>query len=261
MPLARFAALSATIALLVYAIAELWIRTTPMRAGRFGAVGIDINQYLAYTHRWLETGQWYDPRQLAGPYIVEGITGNVYPPTLLYLTIPFALGLPMVLWWAVPIAIGVAALWRPAWWAWPVLAAVLVYPRTWTILVLGNPSMWAIAFALAGVRWGWPSVGAALKLTFAPLALIGIRRRAWWLTAAIALLLCLPFGSLWPEYLTVLQNAQSSRGLEYVLGEWPTALGLLVVAYSAGLGPRSEDQVGEGVQQGVELRSAPDQAR
>lgn len=231
---ARFAALAVTAVLLAAAAGEAWIVTAAIRSGTTTAVGLDVNQYLAHAHRWLDGGPWYLPSQLAGPYVVEAVTGNVYPPTLLYLAVPFALGLPMVLWWAIPLGIVALTLWRhpPAWWAWPILALVLAYPRTWTVIVLGNPAMWAIAFAVAGVAYGWPAWGAALKLTFAPLALAGIRHRSWWFGLPVALALALPFGSLWIDYVAVMRNSVSSRGLEYVLGEWPIALGLVVVAGS-----------------------------
>ena len=97
---------------------------------------------------------------------------------------------------------------------------------------MGNPAMWAIALAVAGIAFGWPAWGAALKLTFAPLALTGIRRRSWWYGLPVALALCLPFGSMWLDYLTVMRNTVSDRGLEYVMGEWPIALTLVVVAWS-----------------------------
>ncbi len=233
--LARFAAFMITVVLLVLAAAEIWLVTDGIRHGVTTAVGIDVNQYLAHTQRWLHGGSWYLPAQLAGPYVVESIEGNVYPPTLLYRTVPFALGLPMVLWYAVPMAIVALTYWRypPAWWAWPILGAVLVYPRTYTVIVLGNPALWAIALAVAGVRWGWPAWGATLKLTFAPLALVGLRSRRAWLVAGVATIaLALPFGALWTDYLRVLLNTQSNRGVVYVLGEWPIAVGLMVVAAS-----------------------------
>lgn len=64
------------------------------------------------------------------------------------------------------------------------------------------------------------------------MALTGIRHRSWWYGLPVALALCLPFGSMWLDYLTVMRNTVSDRGLEYVLGEWPIALALVVVAWS-----------------------------
>ena len=67
---------------------------------------------------------------------------SFYPPTLLILLVPFALGLPAVLWWLIPIAIIAAALIhiRPPVWTWPIMAFTLLLPRASLAIVLGNPS-------------------------------------------------------------------------------------------------------------------------
>jgi hypothetical protein len=204
--------------------------------GWHGPVGQDLDLYLGFTRSWLAGNGWYLPQQLAGPYVVEAINGNMYPPVLLYLTVPFALGLPVVLWWMIPVGIVAFTFWRvrPAPWAWCVVAFAFVYARTWTLIISGNPSMWALAFAVAGTAWGWPAVGTALKLTLAPLALIGIRRRSWWVALAAAVTTALPFGPLWLDYITALGNATSERGFGYLMGEWPIALALVTAAASAG---------------------------
>lgn len=229
--LSRVAALAVLGLLLAFAAIEAAIVLPPaLTSGLHVTWGLDLRPYLAHTDRWLAGGGFYAPEQLAGPYVVETDTGNVYPPVALYLLVPFARGLPWVLWWAVPTVIiaAVVAARRPSRWQLVALAAILVYPRTWTVIVLGNPAMWSLAFLAAGMVWRWPAAFVPLKLTFAPLALVGIRSRSWWLVAGVALALCLPFGALWLDYAHVLVNTHSSRGLEYVLGEWPIAL-LLVV--------------------------------
>ena len=192
-------------------------------------IGLDVHQYLDRTRSWLAGDGFYLARQLAGPYVIE--TGDaLYPPPSVLLFAPFALGAPLILWWAIPLGVIAAALWRmrPPLWTWPVLASILVYPRTWTVLVLGNPSMWAIAAGVAGMAWGLPAVGALLKPVFVPLALIGIRRRSWWIALGVILAVSLPFGAMWPEYVTVLRNAVNTRGLEYTLGELPIGLAFLI---------------------------------
>ena len=68
-----------------------------------------------------------------------------------------------------------------------VLAGLLVYPRTWAMLVYGNPSMWAFAALVAGLVWTWPAAWALLKPTRGPFVLLGIHRRAWWIGAEVAL--------------------------------------------------------------------------
>ena len=62
--------------------------------------------------------------------------------------------------------------------------------------------------------------------------LVGYGRRGWWLALGIGLLLCLPFGAMWIEYLTAVANARTSWGLDYLLGEWPIAAALIVAAFS-----------------------------
>ena len=187
------------------------------------AVGMDYGIYMDRTHDWLAGDGFYTNRQLTGlPYEIQN-GDSFYPPTLLYLLVPFALGLPAVLWWLIPVAIIAAALVRirPPTWAWPIMAFVLLLPRTPVVLVLGNPSLWMIAAAFAGVAWGWPAVLLVLKPTLAPFALIGIRRHSSWIALVALALLSLPFGAMWLQYGTALVNAQNARGLEYTLGEWP----------------------------------------
>ena len=192
-------------------------------------IGLDLHQYLDRTRSWLAGDGYYLPRQLAGPYVVQ--TGDaLYPPPSVLLFAPLVLGAPVILWWAIPLGVIAVALWRlrPPEWTWPVLAAILVYPRTWTVLVLGNASMWAIAAGVAGMAWGWPAVGALLKPVFAPFALVGIRRRSWWIALAVILAVSLPFASMWFEYVAVLRDAVNTRGFEYSLGELPIGLAFLV---------------------------------
>lgn len=187
------------------------------------AVGMDYGIYMDRTHDWLSGDGFYRGRQLSGQQY-EILNGDsFYPPTLLYLLVPFALGLPAVLWWLIPIAVITAALIhiRPPMWTWPIMAFTLLLPRASLVLVLGNPSLWMIAAAFAGVAWAWPSALLLLKPTLAPFALIGIRHRSWWVAVGVLVVLSVPFGALWRDYLTALVNAQNPRGLEYTLGEWP----------------------------------------
>jgi len=198
-----------------------------------GAIGYDFSLYLNRTRSWQAGTGFYLPSQTAGvPYpAVQG--DSFYPPVLMVLLIPFAAGVPAFLWWVLPLALTAGSLVqiRPAWWAYPILAAVLAYPRTWIALICGNPSMWAIAFLVAGLAWRWPAALVPLKLTLAPFALIGVRARSWWIAAAGALLLCIPFGSTWLDWATSMVNVRMTPDLgpDYVLGEWPIALALLVV--------------------------------
>ena len=53
-----------------------------------------------------------------------------------------------------------------------------------------------------------------LKPSLAPFALFGIRRRSWWLGASVLVVLCLPFGAMWLDWLSTLRNSQGG-GLLY----------------------------------------------
>lgn len=232
--LGRFALVTMTLVLLAIAALEGWYLfsniTTPDVT-----LGLDYRIYMERTHSWLAGDGFYQAHQLAGPYTVtEHPRPAFYPPVLLYLTVPFTV-LPAVLWWAIPLSIIGYCLWRlrPPMWTWPILALVLVYPRTWMVLAYGNPSLWVYAALMAGLVWTFPAPWVMLKPTFAPFALLGIRRRRWWLGAGIGLLLAIPFGAMWLDYLTILRNAQNDEGLIYLIGEWPIAAGLAVAGLAS----------------------------
>ncbi len=223
----RRALLALTVAILGFAALDAMV-ILPIATTYEGgaAVGMDLRTYVDRTNDWLAGEGFYRPRQLGGvPYEIQ-TDDSFYPPTLLYILVPFALGLPAILWWVIPcaiIALSIARI-RPPLWTWPLMAFVLLLPGTPLVLVLGNPSMWAIAAAFAGVAWGWPAVLVLLKLTLAPVALIGIRRRAWWVALGVLALVSLPFGAMWIDYASALMDAQNTRGLDYVLADWSLML-------------------------------------
>ena len=229
---ARDGALVTTGLLLLVAAA---VAMTMFRAAvrQEGAFGIDLSLYVDRTRSWLEGDGFYLPRQLTGhPY--PAMFGDAYyPPVAMLLTLPFTFGIPWLLWWAIPLTLLVVSIIRirPTLWALPVIAAVLAYPRTWGALICGNPSIWAFAFLAAGLAWRWPAVFVPFKLTLAPFALIGVHRRSWWIGAAVGVALCLPFAAPWIDWATAMANVQMSpgHGLDYVLGEWPIALGIVAV--------------------------------
>jgi hypothetical protein len=202
-------AIGLTFGFLVLLAFELVIVSRQMQPA---SVGVDFHQYLAHTERWLAGGSLYLDRQLQGPYaIVAG--DSLYPPTILYLTIPFVLGLPQILWWVIPLAIivGMSAHHRPAPWTWPVMAAMIATPRSIEIVLYGNPVMWATAALAAGIVLAWPSVFVAvIKPSLAPLALWGVRRRSWWLGLAVAALAAIPFGAAWLEWIQVIRDSSGS---------------------------------------------------
>jgi hypothetical protein len=216
---------------LVFAALEASIVLPPASANGV-TLGMDFAIYQERAASWLAGDGFYHAYQLNGPYVVgEGAPPALYPPPLLYVLVP-SLVLPAVVWWVVPIGIIVASLWRmrPPIWTWPILAAVLCYPRTWIVLVYGNPSLWALAALAAGLVWTWPLAMVPIKPTLAPFALLGIRSRVFWVGVAIAVAASIPFGAMWIDYVTAMSNARNGLGLEYLVGELPIALALVIAS-------------------------------
>jgi hypothetical protein len=213
----------------------LWSILSESAAPTRATIGYDFSIYVERTQSWLNGEGFYKARQLAGPYAIE--RGDaLYPPPAILLFLPWALGAPAILWWAVPLTIAAASLWRirPPWWSWLVLAAVLtLYPRTFVAIVLGNPSIWAFSAVLAGAAFGWPAVIALLKPALAPLALVGAYRRSWWIAQGGAAVLVLAIGPMGVDYVQVLRDARYSGGYDYVLGEIPIGVALAVVGVAA----------------------------
>ena len=177
------------------------------------AIGTDLGFFQNVARRWLDTGVYYADYQLSGPYAVATDADNLYPPIALYLFVPF-LVLPAILWWVIPLVlIAYVVYWcRPPAWALPVLAALVLYPKTPAVILYGGTDMWAIAFAAAGVRWGWPAVLVAFKPSVGFLAMVGIGNRGWWIGAAVLAVASLPFIGLWVDYPKVLLNSDTDIG-------------------------------------------------
>ena len=145
--------------------------------------------------------------------------------------------LPPVLWWAIPLgAIAlVIARHRPRPLALGVIALCLVNPTSISTIYWGNPGLWmAAAVALATV-YGWPAVLVLLKPTLLPFALLGIRRRSWWLSVSALSVVSFLFLPMWFEYIVVVGNARppgAFNGLGYSVSQIP----LLLVPVAAWLG-------------------------
>jgi hypothetical protein len=176
-------------------------------------LGIDFYVLLRYAQEWLDTGQFYPAAQTAGPFSI-GPVQSLYPPTFLYLIGPF-IWLPAVLWWAIPgVAIARVLWWhRPAQWTWPIIALLLVLPRTQEIVAYGNPTMWVAAAVAAGTIWAWPAVLVAIKFTLAPFALVGLRRRSGWVALAVLVAASIPLWDTWLDYVVVLSNVRGASAL------------------------------------------------
>ncbi len=184
------------------------------------SVGVDLVYYRDVAQRWLDTGVYYTDRQLSGPYQVQTLVDNLYPPHALYLFVPFVL-LPAALWWILPLGLMAWVVWwcRPVVWAWPILALLVLFPKTPNQILFGNTDMWVGAAIAAGVRWGWPSVLLSFKPSLGVFGLLGIRSRRWWAAALLVGLASLPFLGLWLQYPTVLGN--STAGWYYSFSNLP----------------------------------------
>ena len=68
-------------------------------------VGMDYGIYMDRTHDWLAGDGFYRDHSSPGLRTRSRTATLFYPPTLLYMLVPFALGLPAVVWWLIPIAI------------------------------------------------------------------------------------------------------------------------------------------------------------
>ena len=171
-------------------------------------VGLDIGHYLEATRRWTETGTPYVASQLTAPFQLVDPATFLHPPIALYLFAPF-LVLPVVLWWVIPIGIvaWTIAAWRPAYWSWPIIAAILALSRFHVPLIVGNSDLWVWAAIAAGLRIGGPAILVVVKPSLYPFIAIGIRRKSWWITALLVAFAAIPFGTLWLDWMSVIRNA------------------------------------------------------
>jgi hypothetical protein len=200
-----------------------------------GLVGFDYLAHQAFAERFFTTGSMYLPSQLAGPYEARPYwlpptdVPSLYPPHAIYLFAPFLI-LPALTWWALPAAAVAYGLWRwrPAPWTWPVLLYLGGNVDSVSSMIAGNATMWLVAGVVGGLLWGWPALLVSIKPSLLPFALVGVRRRAWWVGLVALIVLAIPFGVLWLDYITVVRNA--GPALSYSLPSVPFLL-LGVVAW------------------------------
>jgi len=171
-------------------------------------VGIDRGIYHDAALRWIGGGFWYYPEQVAGPYVLT--TGHVlYPPVAMLWLVPAAF-LPDPLWWAIPICVTAAIVWRhrPAPWTWPLMGACLAWNVTAQFTASGNPSLWIMMFIAVGTLWRPAFALVLLKPSLFPLALFGIRDRGWWVIVAGFAVLTFVTLPMTLDYARVLLNAR-----------------------------------------------------
>jgi len=204
---------------------------------RMGLIGVDLEIYLGYAKRFVDTGSMYAANQLTGPYPGQPyVSGPIpadmpclYPPTTMYLFAPF-LVLPSIAWWAVPLGVVGYVLHRlrPARWTWPLIVLPLVTPDFTAGIVTGNTLMWLVAAVAGGLVWGWPALLVLIKPFLAPFALIGARKRAWWIGIVLTVALSVPLVGDWIAYPAVIANA---RDIVYVPFGYVPMLLVPVVAW------------------------------
>ena len=188
-------------------------------------LGVDYDLYGTVTARWLHGGPFFEPYQVAGPFEIRA--GDVlYPPVALWLFVPFAAVAAVsggaaiaaaIAWWTIPLAITAATVrrLRPRPVAWPLIALCVANPTTLLKIWTGNPVIWSMAaMALAVVgsrRLAAPFV--LVKPSLAPFALFGVNRRSWWLGLGLLVLLSLPFGALWADWVASVLNSRGGGAL------------------------------------------------
>jgi len=210
--LVRVAFAAVALLIVVPGLPEFWLALT-QDPGRH--MGTDYDLYMEATRRWLASGVFYEPYQLAGPYSIES-GAILYPPVALWLLVPFTF-LPWLLWWAVPI-VGTAWIvwtWRPGPISWPLIAICLAWEPTHIHLMSGNPGLWAMLATALATRWPVAGPFALLKPSLFPFAAVGIRHRSWWLGLGLFGLLSLAVLPMWFDWLTVLLNQSNAGGVLY----------------------------------------------
>ena len=212
-----------TVAIVLVALLELAASLSYVLPPGGSSLGMDFFFYMDLAGRWLETGAYYMPHQLSGPYTATLMVDNLYPPSALFLFVPFVF-LPAILWWLVPVGVLAAFLaWcRPGPIAWPLLALVLVWPRTQTAFLFGNTDLWMAAAVAGGIRWGWPAALLVIKPTFLPLGLVSVRRREFWIALAAVGVVSIPMAALWVDYVQALRNMTIDA--DYSVGSLPLVL-------------------------------------
>lgn len=218
----RPVAIALTVVLLAF-VAYVLVWSISVELGN-GWLGQDLTLYTDATKRWLDGGPFYPAYQVQGPYVI-GPGAVLYPPSTIPLFAAFTV-LPAVLFWVIPLTVigAVVIHHRPKVWAWPLMAACLVPPTVVPMLIHGNPFMWVAAAVSLGTVYGWPAVFVLLKPSLFPFALIGVRQRTWWVALGLCALVALAFLPMWPDYIRVLTNARSERGILYSLIDVPLLL-------------------------------------
>lgn len=171
-------------------------------------LGRDYETYIGAAHSFLEGQGFYHAYQLAGPYAIGCACPDaiLYPPTLLWLLLPFTV-LPAILWWAPVLIVG--------WIVWTcgsrprqlLALSLALWPQTAGMVGAGNPGMWIVAMLALATRYPVFAPWVLLKPTLAPFALYRGNRRSWWLGLAAFAIGSAAFLPLWFDWLTAIRNS------------------------------------------------------
>lgn len=214
-----------------------------------GASYADFMSYLEAVRRVSETGTPYAPFQLAGHYPLDtaaGGRGFVYPPTSLWLFIPFAWdkvgGLYFNVVGALAVAVVVVAIiertGRLGWSLVPILA-LLALP-VYSSLAVGQVTSWVAAGL--GLMWlaprqsGWFAVLGGLVKVFPAAGLVWTARHRGKVfgplaaAGAIAVLTAVVWPSTWPDFLVAWSNGTPSC-MPWSLPSFACTLGVRELGY------------------------------
>jgi hypothetical protein len=107
---------------------------------------------------------------------------------------------------------------------------MLWWPRTQSIVVWGSTGMWIAAFIALAIQFRWVAALVMLKPSLAPLALLGVRSRGWWVAGVVLATVSAP---MLPDYLAALRNNVGPfPGLDYSIQDIPF-LAIPVIAWLA----------------------------
>ena len=82
------------------------------------------------------------------------------------------------------------------------------------------------AAVAGGIRWGWPAALLVIKPTFLPFALVGVRRREFWIALAVVAIVSIPMAALWVDYVQAMRNMTIDA--DYSVGSLPLVLAPVV---------------------------------
>jgi hypothetical protein len=218
--MSRWLAAAMTVSTVLLFGAAAWLVWKTVVSAPPGYVALDLSHYLDGTRRWLESGSPYLADEVNAEFSYAPLT-FLHPPVALFLFVPF-LALPSGLWIGIPlVVIGWSIVsWRPARWAWPLVALAACSPSFRAAVVLGNSDLWVGAFVALGLRYSWPAALIAFKPSLLPFVAIGAGRRAWHVAIVVLAIAAIPFGSLWLDWIAVIDHSPATWSYSVLSLSW-----------------------------------------